>query len=276
MPKFVVPQVATTAKNVSGPCASRVGAQVLAGEPPPVVGLDPDELGVHDVAGRGDRAVRPGRGRDAERAHALGGPVPGRRAGGVEGREVADGAARHEHPAGLRGHPDEVGDPAQRLVLGVDRARALEPGAGVDRGRPDDEVEHHGGVARRARDEGQVARVVGRQAGRREVLGEQPQRLEAAEALRGDRLADHRGERLRGRRPVERRLHPDALLGIRDDRLGERRELGVLVLLVRLPVHGGESRCAAASGGTPAGRPPCRRRRRGRPRRGRRGRPPPR
>ena len=121
------------------------------------------------------------------------GRAPRRVPRGDEGREVADRPAGREDAAGAGRHPDEVGDPAQRLVLGVDRAGALEPRARVDRRGPDDEVEHHGGVARGARDEGEVARVVGRQAGRREVLGEHPHRGDAAEALGGDRLADPAG-----------------------------------------------------------------------------------
>ena len=44
-------------------------------------------------------------------------------------------------PPASAGKPGEVGDPAQRLVLGVDRAGALQPRAAVDRRRADDEVE---------------------------------------------------------------------------------------------------------------------------------------
>ena len=226
-------------------------AQVLAGQSPRVVGGDADELRVHDVAGRRDRRVRPGRGCHPVR------PIA-RLRGGARGvpcshqrREVADRPAGGEHPACARRHPDEVGDPAQRLVLGVHGTRALEPGAGVDRGRPDDEVEHHGGVTRRARDEGQVARVVGRQAGGGEVLREQTHGLDAAEPAGGDRLPDPRAQFGLGHRAVQRRGHAHPLLGVGHHRVGQCRQLDVLVLLVGLPVHGGDSSPRRGPAGTP-------------------------
>ena len=68
-------------------------------------------------------------------------------------------------PPASAGQPDQVGDPAQRLVLGVHRARALEPRAAVDRRGPDDHVEERRRLRGRPRDERQVARVVDRDAG---------------------------------------------------------------------------------------------------------------
>ena len=83
--------------------------------------------------------------------------------------------------------------------------------------------------------------MVGRQAGRREVLGEHPHRRDAAEALGGDRLADEPVEVALAHRLVEGWRDPHPLLGVGHHGVGERRELGVLVLLVPLPVHGGDS-----------------------------------
>ena len=46
---------------------------------------------------------------------------------GDERRQVAGRAARHEAAAGRGREAGEIGEPAQRLVLRVDRARGLEP-----------------------------------------------------------------------------------------------------------------------------------------------------
>src|SRR5690606_6191391 len=62
---------------------------------------------------------------------------------GDQRTEVARGPAADEHAAGRRWETHEVRDPAQRLVLGVYRAGALQPRPGVDARRPDDEVEQH-------------------------------------------------------------------------------------------------------------------------------------
>ncbi len=185
-------------------------------------------------------------------AHARGGARPDGGAGRVQRRQVADGAAGHEHATGARRASRRGRRPS--AAPGSRRTRPPRPRA---RTRRRSRTRRRRGrtstrdVARGARDEGQVARVVGRQAGGCEVLGEQAQRLQTAEALGGDRPPDGGLELLRARRPVERRLHPDALLGVGDDGLGERRELDVLVLLVGLPVHGRESRGACRRGGTP-------------------------
>ena len=54
-------------------------------------------------------------------------------------------------PPALGGQAGEVGDPAQRLVLGEHRAAALQPRAGVDARRADDEVEQDRRLGRRRR-----------------------------------------------------------------------------------------------------------------------------
>ena len=74
--------------------------------------------------------------------------------------------------------------------------------------------------------------MVGRQAGGRQVLGEHPHRRDAAEALGGDRLPDEPVELALAHRLVEGRRDPHPLLGVRHHGIRERRELGVLVLLV--------------------------------------------
>ena len=211
-------------------------AQRPAREPPPGVPGHADELGVHHLARGRDRAVGP-----AGRGHPPGPgagrvPVPGGAPGRDERGQVADRPTRHEHAAGALGHPHEVGDPPQGLVLRPDGARALEPGAGVDRARPDDEVEDDRGVARRARDEGQVARVVDRQARRGQLVGEHPHRLGAAEPCRGDRRAEGGVEVLLRARPVERRRHPDPVPGVRGH---GAEEVGQLLVGVGRVVGGG-------------------------------------
>ena len=77
-------------------------------------------------------------------------------------------------PPAPGGKPGEVGDPPQRLVLGVDGAGSFEPVAPAHRRGADDEVEQHRCLGGGARDEGEEARVAGGDAGRREHLGEDP------------------------------------------------------------------------------------------------------
>ncbi len=170
MPKFVVPPVATTANTsmplpsagadatcaasvfssaapVSRPFASTGTASTSMSITRAACAIDECASALHAT----DPALRP-----SEPARGPGGRrlVPGR----DQRRQVAERAALHEHPAGLRREAGQVGEPAQRLVLGVDGAGALEPGPAVDRRGADDEVEQAGRLGRRRRDEGQVAR----------------------------------------------------------------------------------------------------------------------
>ncbi len=259
MPKFVVPHVATTAKKVSAPCSSMTRRSAgpvsrpasSAGTPTSSASITSQADAIELCAprwpppatGAGPRPRGGGRSRAPRRAP-------------TGCRSCRRARTRRRRPR----HPDEVGDPAQGLVLGPHRPGPLEPRPGVDRRRADHEVEDDRGVARRARDEGEVARVVDRQAGGRELVGEDPHRLGAAEAARGDGAAERRVEVLLGPHAVQRRLHPDALLGVRGDGVEEGRELLVGVRRVGgRGVHGRESRRPRGRAGAPAGRRPRRR-----------------
>ena len=129
---------------------------------------------------------RAGRGRRRRRAG------PRRRRAATSADRLPIGAAGHEHAAGAGGQPGEVGDPAQRLVLGVDRAGALEPRAAVDGRGADDEVEQRAASVGRARDERQVPGVVDRDARRGEHVAKTP-------APRGRRCPPRDGLRRRPR-----------------------------------------------------------------------------
>ena len=163
MPRLVEPAVATTAKiRVAAPAVS---ASTVARRAAPVSrprsspGTSTTSTSITYAQRVLDRRVRllGHADRPAGRARAARGRG-GRLAGRDQRRQVADRAARHEHAAGRRRQPGQVGDPAQRLVLGVDRAGALEPRSAVDARRPDDHVEGRRRLGRRVRDEGQVAR----------------------------------------------------------------------------------------------------------------------
>ena len=91
----------------------------------------------------------------------------------------------------------QAGEPAERLVLGGDRAGAALPQPAEDARRADDEVEQVGRRRRRGGDVGEVQRVVHRPAGVHQHVAEQRQRLVAADALGRDRAR-------RARRPARR------------------------------------------------------------------------
>ena len=176
-------------------------------------------------------------------------PLPRRMPRRHERRQVADRAPVDEDPARLRGQAREIGDPPQCLVLGVDGAGALQPRAGIDRGRPHHHVEGGGLPGRRTGDEGQVTGVVGRQAGRRENVGEDVEGAGGAESGRGDRPARGLGQLGCARRPVERDgVERQALRGIRKDGAdGGRGGVGVVA------VHAAESRSRVDAGSAPGG-----------------------
>ena len=193
-------------------------------EPAALVGRGEDEVGVHRPGGLGDRRVRPVAADDQASRAVVGAasvvsPLP---AGGQQRRQVAGRAAADEHASGLGGKAGEVGDPAQRLVLGEHRAGSLDPRAGVDARRPDDKVEQDRRLGGRRRHEREVAWVVGGDARRGEHLAEDAQGFQPANPRRRDRTPDHRSQ-LGGRsRMVERRrLHPHAVDGVAHDRLRE-------------------------------------------------------
>ncbi len=135
-------------------CAER-GLEGRAREATDRIGRHRHDVGVHRPRRGGDRGVGAA-GRHDQPARAVHRPVgslppaPARR---DEGAQVAGRAATDEHAAGRRREAGEVGDPAQRLVLGVDGPAALQPRAAVDARRPDDEVEQDRrfGRCRRAR-----------------------------------------------------------------------------------------------------------------------------
>ncbi len=221
MPRLVVPEVATAANRPSSPLFGDGGFQVLAGQPPVCVGLDLEHVDVHHLGGRVDGGVRFVCGGDAQPRRPLAaalGQVGV--AGGDQRREIADRSAGDEAAAGLFGHTGQVGDPAQRLVLGVHRPGALQPAAAVDRRGADDQVEQRGGLRRSRRDERQVARVVDRHARIGEHFVEDPQRLGPAQALLGHCGADRSGQLGGCARTVQRyRVQPQPIARVGQDRL---------------------------------------------------------
>lgn len=176
MPKFVVPQVATTAKKVAGSFSSGTARSAGPVSRPALVDRDRDDLAVHDVEGGLDGRVRAIGRRDPPRSRGAGGRVrPGRCVPGRDQRgEVADRPAGDEDATGRRRHPDEVGDPAQGLVLGVDRPGTFEPRPAIDRRQTDDGIESGRLDGGGARDERGVPRMVGGQAGRGEDVYRRP------------------------------------------------------------------------------------------------------
>ncbi len=145
----------------------------------------------------------------------------------VQGGEVAVGAALHEAPAGAGRQAGEVREPAQRLVLGVHGARALQPAAAVHRARAQQQLDERGGRGRRRRDEREVARVVDRDRQRQQHVAEAPQRLLRPEALRGDRRPCQRRDLGGSHRAPERgRVRGEALERGGEDPLTECAQLG--------------------------------------------------
>ncbi len=79
-----------------------------------------------------------------------------------EGRQVRGRTALDEHAARAGGQAREVAQEAQRLVLGVHRARRLDPRDPGDRRARHDHVEQERRLRRRGRDECEEARAVAR------------------------------------------------------------------------------------------------------------------
>ena len=136
MPRLVVPAVATDREQaLVAVCSAIAASSASPVSRPRVVGRDPQHVDVHHLRGGDDRGVGLVGGGDPQPRGALAaalGQVGV--AGGHQRRQVADRAARRRSSRrACSGMPGEVGDPAQRLVLGVDRARALQPAAAVDR-----------------------------------------------------------------------------------------------------------------------------------------------
>ncbi len=76
--------------------------------------------------------------------------------------EVRSRTTLYEAAAGVRREPGEVGEEAQRLVLGVHRARRLQPGDPAHRRCGHDHVEEQGRLGGCSRDEREEARAVAR------------------------------------------------------------------------------------------------------------------
>jgi hypothetical protein len=122
---------------------------------------------------------------------------------GCEGGEVPAGAPGHKAACGARWPPQQLDDPPQSLVLGVDRARSRLPDPGEHVRRAGNEVEGHGGARRRRRDIGEIHRIVLRARRREEDVAKDAQRLDAPDPRRRDGAPGRRGK-LRGR--ARRRL----------------------------------------------------------------------
>ena len=95
----------------------------------------------------------------------------------MQRREIAERPARYKGAPGLWREAGEIGQPAQRFVLGEDRAGRFQPAAGVDPGGSHQQIEEDRDLGRRMGDEGEVARMVGRNGGRRQLLDPMAERL---------------------------------------------------------------------------------------------------
>ncbi len=171
------------------------------------------------------------RGRDLPARRAI--LAPGRRvvSGGHERRQVPGRPARHEASTRVRGKPDEVGEPPERLVLRPDGAGALHPAPPVRRRGAQHQVEQDARPRRSTRDEREVRRVIRGDRRRSQDVGPDPQRLLASDALGGDRLSRARRQLLGRRRTIERREVRDPRAGVVLERAGE------VLGLLRVPVH---------------------------------------
>ncbi len=170
--------------------------QRVARQPPARVARDLEQLRVHHPAGGRDRGVHRVGGDHRSGVRLRGtSTAADRLASGDQGGEVGRGPTGHEHATRVPGQPGDVGEPAQRLVLGIDRPRRVEPRRCDDARRRDDLVEQDRGRRGRVRDEREVRRMIGRHAGGPQHLAPHAQGLVAAET-RGGHGALGRGRQL--------------------------------------------------------------------------------
>jgi hypothetical protein len=121
-----------------------------------------------------------------------------------------------------------AGKPAERLVLGEDRPGRLHPGAPEHATGADHEVEQRRRLGRSGRHERQEAGVIDRDAGGRQHVAEDAQRLQPADACGRHGVAGHRPQLFLGAGVVQRwRVHPQALDRVADDRLDQDLVVGV-------------------------------------------------
>ena len=176
---------------------------------------------------------------------ALGHAQAGALAGRDEGRQVAEGSALHEDAARGRGQAELAGEPSEGLVLGEHGAGALEPRSAVERTRRHHEVERDGGLGRCRRDEGEVLRVIRRDARRGEHVLEQGERAGGADAVLVDRPAGEALELGGAERLVERSVRAqDAAAGVLEHHVDD--VAGLLRDLVHAGGLGSGGRCRSA------------------------------
>ena len=188
---------------------------------------DPD---VHHTRCGRDRTVRPGSDHHVPPGRRLAPRPLGDIARRDESAEVSGRPAADEDPACCRRKSGEIGDPPHRLVLRPHRSRALHPRAGVDRGRPDHQVEEHRGFRRSRRYERHRPRMILADRGRREMLAEHPQRLHPPEPVSCD-CGTQPVQVGRRTRTVERGwVETDSVERVVDN--GLRQSLGVRVVSV--------------------------------------------
>jgi hypothetical protein len=157
------------------------GPERRAGQAAP---RDVERAGVHDAQHRPHRGVHLLADRHARR---LGAAVARPLARGVQGRQVAVGAALDEAAAGRVGEAGQRRQPRERLVLGVHGAGRLQPRAAVERVDADQQVDERGRRRRDAGDEGEIERVVDRGAGGQQHVAQHGHRTLGPEPLGRDR-----------------------------------------------------------------------------------------
>ena len=163
-PKLVEPAVAATAKtsrSVASRAAPRAAPSIL---PRSSASTSTTSTSRMRAASRSEEWPPPVIA-TAGRSRALAAAPPGV-ARHRQGAEVARRAATDEDATRSRREADRLSDPAERLVLGVDRAGGLDPPIGGDRRGRDREVEEDRGRGRRIGDEAEEAGMAGVDAGR--------------------------------------------------------------------------------------------------------------
>ena len=158
-----MPPVATTAQT-SIVAISQCQLEVGTGQPAACITLDRNDLEVEHARNHLRGGVRLICHRHAEAAIMVRMPRPPPRPGRGQCVEVGNRRTAQENSAGALGESDQIGQPAQGLILGHGRPGRFQPRRTEDRRCRERHVHDLGRGRRRMRHEGEEARVVDRQA----------------------------------------------------------------------------------------------------------------
>ena len=136
-----------------------------------------------------------------------------------QSREVSHGSAGDEAASGSLGHAGQVGYPSQGLVLGVDGTGAVEPPGGRHCRCTHNKVKENSSICGSARNPREVAGMVDREAGWRQVVSEDGECCSPAQPLLCDGHSDSLAKPVGGHRRVYRWLHANPVERILEHRL---------------------------------------------------------